>query len=251
MLVVLLSACSFHAGTLQGVDDANGPDDTGGSGSDDADPDLDAAIGEGAASGFASGLTSASIHRRMVDLVDAQVAGGPHTDFPLLVSLATTWLRTTANGGEVASASGFDIHFSADALGAVPLAHEIETYLPTTGVLVAWVKVPALAAATVIYIHDGDPSITASTETPTAVWSNGYELVMHLDGTADSTTAPSSGPGGDCGGIGRLARPAHAVVSNTAHSERRTISHHHRMAALAVFVWISRTFGMDPSRSTW
>jgi hypothetical protein len=96
----------------------------------------------------------------------------------------------------VARADGFDIYFSSDQAGAMKLAFQLERLDTTGGNLVAWVKLPALTATTVLYIHYGDPAITLSQAQPTAVWSNGYELVMHMndsgDSTAKNTTTPSA-----------------------------------------------------------
>jgi hypothetical protein len=123
---------------------------------------------------------------RRIDLVDAQITGS-HTDFPLLVTLTEEWLKSTANGGNV-RADGFDISFSSDQTGATTLAFQLERLDTTGGNLAAWVKLPALTATTVLYIHYGDPTITESQAQPTAVWSNGYELVAHMNDSGDSTT---------------------------------------------------------------
>ncbi len=130
---------------------------------------------------------SSSFSVRAIDIVDAEVAGGPHVDFPLLVSFSDPWLRDALRGGEVARPDGFDLYFTADQAGTQRLAHEIERYEPTTGGLVAWVKVPALGATTTIYVHCGDPMIAASQQDAPAVWSAGYELVMHMGAIADGT----------------------------------------------------------------
>ncbi len=125
---------------------------------------------------------------RMIDIVDAQITGGPHADFPLLVSLnSQPWLRSMANGGDVKSDMAFDIYFSSDPTGTTKLAHDVERYDATNGTLVAWVKVPSLSAQSVLYIHYGDAALTSSQEMKTAVWSGGYEIVLHLDGGGDAT----------------------------------------------------------------
>lgn len=139
------------------------------------------------------------IYKRRLEVVDAKVSGGPHTDFPLLVSLKENWLRTTAAGGDVASGNGFDIGFFADAAGTMPLAHEVELYNATTGTLIAWVKAPSLSAVTEIFLHYGDPSIATSQESTAAVWSNGFAGVWHLGGLADST--PNGHTGTDSGTV--------------------------------------------------
>lgn len=124
---------------------------------------------------------------RMLDIDDTRVSGGPHVDFPLLVSLTTPWLRTTDAGGDVARPDGFDIYFSPDAAGVTKLPHEVELYAPDTGTLIAWVKLPALMPETVLYIHYGDANLAVDPQNVPAVWSGGFEAVVHLDAIADAT----------------------------------------------------------------
>ncbi len=144
---------------------------------------------------------------RSIDITDAQVTGGPHSEFPLLISLTETYLRDGGHGGDVARADGFDIYFSVDQGGATRLAHEVETYDPTTGALIAWVKIPSLTAATTVFLHYGDPANTTDPQMATAVWSNGYALVGHLDDASDSTAKAnqisSSTSGAATGQIGQ------------------------------------------------
>lgn len=174
LALFVLGACSFSHGTLS--------DAGGGVGDDAADADaqpIDAIDAQPDAF-----LSPAKV--RSIDVVDAQVAGGPHTDFPLLVSISGTWLRSVANGGDVARDDGFDIFFTADEAGITPYVFEVESYDQENGTLVAWVKLP-LAAATVLYMHYGDPANTTDQSTPTSVWTAGYELVVHMAGGGDST----------------------------------------------------------------
>lgn len=124
---------------------------------------------------------------RALEVVDAKVTGGPHLEFPLLVKITEDYLRDEANGGDVIRADGFDIYFSSDPAGSLRLAHEVELYDAATGALLAWVKLPTLTATTVVYLHYGSTEITASQEAVADVWSGGYELVLHLDGSTDST----------------------------------------------------------------
>ncbi len=134
------------------------------------------------------------------------VSGGPHASFPVLVSLVDADLRT-----RVASSNGYDIVFrgedSATCGGAVAscaLDHEIERWDPTTGTLVAWVRVPSLSAFTTIYMYYGNKQVTSSTETPRAVWDAGYVGVWHLGETGagkvneyrDSSRYGNHGQGG-------------------------------------------------------
>jgi hypothetical protein len=179
--VVLLGACSFTPGALPGGtgDDARGVDS-----SLSGDADL--------ADGAPDGTTAPSSFVRLIDIADAKVTGGPHVDFPLLVSISGTWLKSATNGGDVKRDDGFDIYFSADQAGVTRLAHEIEDYAPIAGTLLAWVKIPSLAPETTLYIHYGDAAITTSQAMATAVWSGGYELVAHMTTSSDATNQASA-----------------------------------------------------------
>jgi len=134
-------------------------------------------------------------YRKSITVQSGQVQGGPHTDFPMLVSLTDPDLRTLATGGHVTSSLGYDIIFravdSTTCGGTAPctLAHEIEKYDPSTGELVAWARVPSINNGTVIYMYYGNNCITSLTENPTGVWDSNYKGVWHLhDDFEDSTS---------------------------------------------------------------
>ncbi len=123
-------------------------------------------------------------YRRLIDITNAQVSGGPHTNFPILVSTTLADLRTTGNGGKVTDAQGDDIIFT-DSDGSTQLAHEIERYVPSTGELVAWVRVPSLAATSTLYIYYGNSAVTTfqgnvTSNGVTGVWDNSFKGVWHL-----------------------------------------------------------------------
>jgi hypothetical protein len=110
--------------------------------------------------------------------------------FPVLVRISSDdALRTVANGGRVYSASGYDIAFRSES--GTTLDHEIERYVPTTGELVAWVRVPtiALAADTTIYVYYGDPLITSPTANAPGVWGASHAAVWHLEARPEPTTS--------------------------------------------------------------
>jgi hypothetical protein len=123
--------------------------------------------------------------------VDSSCAEGYPQNFPVLISLSNqTWLKTTANGGNiynvVQDAGGFDIPcdliFRASD-GKTQLPHEIEKYDGTTnGDLVAWVQVPALSKNnnTTIYVYYGNSAITTDESNPTGVWDSNFVGVWHL-----------------------------------------------------------------------
>ena len=134
------------------------------------------------------------LYRKSITVQSGQVSSGPHTNFPMLVSRTDPDLRTTANGGKVASYDAGtndprDIVFMAldnttcGGAGTAPcrLNHEIETYVATTGQLVAWVKVPSITNGTVIYMYYGNSCVPSSTQNVTGVWDANYRGVWHLN----------------------------------------------------------------------
>ena len=104
------------------------------------------------------------------------------TDFPALVSFTSLPLRTTANGGHVYNASGYDIIFT-DQSGN-KLDHQIESYNAATGQYIAWVRIPVLSntAVTTIRMLYGNPVVT-SNPSIASVWVSSYKGVWHLNGT--------------------------------------------------------------------
>jgi len=132
-------------------------------------------------------------YRKSITVRAGQVSTGPHTNFPMLVSMTDLDLRTTANNGKVASYDAGtndprDIVFMAlddttcGGAGTAPcrLNHEIEAYVQTTGQLVAWVRLPSINNGTVIYMYYGNSCMTASTQNATGVWDANYRGVWHL-----------------------------------------------------------------------
>ncbi len=120
-------------------------------------------------------------YRKKIIIDHTQVVGGPHTDFPVLVSIAgNDDLKTIANGGFVSSTAGNDFRFTDDDALTL-LDFDIEKYDGTNGDLVVWVKIPSLSnvADKEIYLYFGNPSASAYPH-PEDTWSNGYVGVYHL-----------------------------------------------------------------------
>jgi hypothetical protein len=131
-------------------------------------------------------------YRRPITVQALQVTGGPHVNFPMLVSVTSADLRTTANGGRIASYNAAtndpqDLVFqglndtTCGGAGSSPckLSHEIELYNPATGQLIAWVKVPSITNGTEIYMYYGN-GCSVSTQDPSGVWVD-YRGVWHLN----------------------------------------------------------------------
>src|SRR5271169_789990 len=128
----------------------------------------------------------------------------PHTDqanFPVLISGTYPYLASTSNGGNVTSANGYDILFTADAGGTTPLAFEQESYSPSTGAVTYWVKVPTLShtSDTVIYLFYGNASVSSDPSNKTGVWDSNYQGVWHLEDNAANHTVQDSTSNGSNG----------------------------------------------------
>src|ERR1017187_8132327 len=134
------------------------------------------------------------------------VASSTLSSFPVLVSVTDTQLKSTSNGGLVASSTGADILFTKSD-GTTLLDYEIESYASTTGQLIAWVNIPILSAVTDTTIYEYFGNASAPAETPgniTGTWDANYKGVWHLgngttlglnDSTSDgyTLTNPASG----------------------------------------------------------
>lgn len=129
--------------------------------------------------------------------IDHTKVSGDEVDFPVLVSVTDANLRDEANGGNVKNSDGYDIIFTNSAENT-QLKHEIEKYTNTSGLLVFWVKVPALSsvADTDIYIYYGKAGVGVDPST-TDTWDSDFEAVYHMNEAAgnlvDSTANANSG----------------------------------------------------------
>lgn len=118
----------------------------------------------------------------------SQVAGTANlTDFTVLVNFTDPNLRTTANGGNVENANGFDITFTQGDC-STPLDHQIERYNPTTGEYIAWIRIPSLSPTVDFAIHMfyGNSAITADPSTVNA-WEANYEGVWHMNNSPNNS----------------------------------------------------------------
>ena len=108
------------------------------------------------------------------------------SDLPILVDVTAPELARSAQS------NGNDIFFVA-ANGTTKLSHEIESYDPTTGHLIAWVKVPAMwtTVDAQLYMLYGNPS-AANQQDPQGVWGAEYLTVQHLEELSGPATDSSS-----------------------------------------------------------
>ncbi|UCH19770.1 MAG: DUF2341 domain-containing protein, partial [Deltaproteobacteria bacterium] len=149
-------------------------------------------------------------HRKAITIDGNQIVGGPHNDFPVLISITDTDLS-------VAEANGNDLLFTL-ADGSTKLNHEIEYFDNASGTLVAWVRIPAPGLTngtdTTIYLYY-DYDSAPNQQNVAGTWNTNYRGVWHLaeqgatpagylDSTANSNdgTSPTSHPTQIAGAVG-------------------------------------------------
>jgi hypothetical protein len=124
-------------------------------------------------------------YRMAITIDGSRVAGGPHVDFPVLISFTDTDLSA-------ARADGWDLLFT-DSDETTKLDHEIESFNDGSGVLVAWVRIPAPGITNgtnkTIYLYYGYPTVPADQQNVNGVWNANYQAVWHLK-EDPSGTAP-------------------------------------------------------------
>ncbi|MCD4760439.1 DUF2341 domain-containing protein [bacterium] len=137
-------------------------------------------------------------YRRKITLgLNSTVLGGPHTDFPIVISEGQDYLKTVTNGGKVKNDNGYDIVFASDVNGESILDHEIEYYSSSTGEFTAWVRMDSMASDTDIYMFYGNANISSTQENITQVWRNDYRIVKHMTASGpDGATASATSSDG-------------------------------------------------------
>jgi len=118
--------------------------------------------------------------------IDHTNVNGTLNNFPVMIEF------TDANVGANAQADADDMLFTTSD-GTTKLAHEIESYDPATGHLVAWVNVPVLSSTedTILYMYYGNPT-AENQENSTGVWDANYLAVHHLEETEGDVITDST-----------------------------------------------------------
>ena len=127
-------------------------------------------------------------YRRTITIDDSQIPGSQNLEnYPLMVNTSQLELRHTTSGGNVENINGYDIAFVDD--NGNKLDHQLESYSPTGGQIIAWVRIPSLSynSSTDIYILYGNPQVTTDQSTE-RVWSSDYVAVWHLNNDFDDAT---------------------------------------------------------------
>lgn len=179
--------------------------------------------------GAAAGAGGGGAFYRSVTVDHTKVGTVDHTDFAVCFSGTYTYLKTVANGGKVQNANGYDITFSSDSAGVSLYKWEIESWDATTGVIVAWIKLPTVShtSDTVFYLRYGDSGITTFQGDMNGTWNSAYLGVWHLahgdaavegDSTANAqdisgTTSSVSGEIGNANGFNGAQERTNGVSS--------------------------------------
>lgn len=165
------------------------------------------------------------------------------TNFPILVSVTDARFKTTGNGGNVSSSSGYDIRPYSDSALSTALTYELERYNATTGEVIMWIKIPSLSDGYVVYLAYGNSALTTDGSDGPNTFSNSFKSVYHFkDGTslslADSLNtyngtgagSPTAATGQIDGGLG-LASASNQYVQVGDQ----------RAAAMSVMCWVKAT----------
>ena len=175
--------------------------------------------GRAGAVGWSNGYTN----MRAITISHTKVPNTDQTNFPVLISLpANTYadLKTTANGGSVTSANGYDIVFTSDAGGTIPLAYEREGYSGTTGAMIDWVNVPTVSHTTdtVIYLFYGNSSVTTDQSNARGTWNSNYMGVWHFPNgtTLSANDSTSNGNNGTINGATATSGEIEGEPASTA-----------------------------------
>src|SRR5262249_52350301 len=114
-------------------------------------------------------------------VIDHTKMSGTNTfsNFAVLVSISSPYLKASASGGQIQKSGGKDILFTLN--NTSKLSHEIEKYAPTTGQLLAWVKIASLSATadTTMYMYFNNSS-SADQQDKTGTWNSAFSNVWHL-----------------------------------------------------------------------
>jgi len=121
-------------------------------------------------------------YRKKLTIDKDKVSGSADlSDFPVLISVTDTDLRSTANNGQVENSNGYDISFTTSD-GTTGLNHQLVKYDATTGEYRAWVNVTTVSynSDTDIYMYYGNSSVSVDPSS-TSTWNSNYVAVWHLE----------------------------------------------------------------------
>lgn len=158
-------------------------------------------------------------HDKSIILPAQSVTPTPLTSYVAYIAITDNDLRTTANGGNVTNANGYDIVFFDEAL---QLDFELESYNASTGEVRAWVRIPNWDPSTnkIIDIYYGDTEITTSQENVGGVWQNELAVIdetgADLTGNGNTFTPTNVSATTLLGGAGDYNGSTSVMVRNDA-----------------------------------
>lgn len=176
--------------------------------------------------------------------VDADIVAGNTDliDFPLYVSLEEPEMRSMVNGGEVRSADGYDIVFTA-ADGSTRLHHYMLSYNPASGAFKARVRIPTLKATsnTTFYVYYGKPGVSSDPSSD-STWSERYLGVWTMDNNGLDATANNNDftqvNGNPADVAGRIGRARSFDGINDYYIDPDAPSYLNGLSAITVSMWV-------------
>ena len=146
--------------------------------------------------------------RKKITIDHTKVSGSDLSNFPVLIKYTDPELKSVNFGGHVGQDNGNDLSFTLSD-GVSKISHEIESYSPETGTIIAWVKVPTVFSSvnTEIFVYYGN-SQSVNQQNPPEVWSSNYKGVWHLNEIANGILAEfkdSTGINNGQGGAGNVS----------------------------------------------
>lgn len=121
--------------------------------------------------------------RKKITINSSQVAGDLE-NFPVLLNITDVDLK------DKAQPNGDDITFISFSDNSTQYAHEIESYDPSDGSLIAWVNITRINSSkdTCFWLYYNN-SACSNQENPIGVWDNNFIGVWHLNETDDNSGA--------------------------------------------------------------
>jgi len=188
-----------------------------------------------------------AINIRPITIDHTKCGTANSTDFPLL--FAGTYdgtggepdLRTTANGGGVLDANGYDICFYSDAACTTMLDFERVSWSGTTGACEFYIRIPTLSfeTDTVIYLAYGNSVISTDQQDADGTWNSNHVAVYHFEG--DSSDSNGSYDGASSNMAYDATTPKynqHATFNGTSSRIDLGTSANLAPAAMTVIVWV-------------
>jgi hypothetical protein len=193
-------------------------------------------------------------YKRSITIDHTKCGSTDSSNFPVLVSVTNTTLKSTGNGGHVQSSSGYDINFFSDSGLTTLLSWEIDQYDAVNGILIAWVNISTVSHSsdTVFYVGYGNSSILSFQGGATgAAWNANYQGVWHLpngstltanDSTSNANNGTINGPTATTGYIDGGANFAGGTDElNMAHASGLAIT-----GAATLSTWVNITTYNSP-----